>query len=77
MRQGHSAYISYLSVEELEQLNKDLSRMLTTLFRERMADPSKRPADSVPVELLLFSYPLAHPTDGDVETGESDEGTPG
>lgn len=72
-----SAYIFYLSVEELEQLNKDLSGMLTTLFRERMADPSKRPAGSVPVELLLFSYPLAHPTDGDVETGESDEGTPG
>jgi hypothetical protein len=47
-----SAYILFLTVEELEQLNKDLSAMLMPLFRERLADPSKRPAGSVPVELL-------------------------
>jgi hypothetical protein len=33
-------------------------------FRERLADPSQRPAGSVPVELLLFSYPVAHPEAG-------------
>lgn len=59
-----SAYILFLTVEELEQLGKDLSAMLMPLFRERLADPAKRPAGSVPVELLLFSYPIAHPAAG-------------
>jgi DNA-binding transcriptional ArsR family regulator len=71
-----SSYIFYLTVEELEQLNKDLSAMLMPLFLERMADPSKRPAGSVPVELLLFSYPIAHPAAGDAEAGHEDDGTP-
>ena len=59
-----SEYIFYLTVEELEQLNADLSAMLVPRFRERLADPSQRPAGSVPVELLLFSYPVAHPVAG-------------
>jgi predicted ArsR family transcriptional regulator len=58
---GDSEYIFYLTVEELERLNKDLSGMLQPLFRERMADPANRPVGSVPVELLLFSYPIAFP----------------
>jgi DNA-binding transcriptional ArsR family regulator len=71
-----SAYILFLTVEELEQLNKDLSAMLMPLFLERMADPSKRPAGSVPVELLLFSYPIAYPAAGHEKAADEDEGTP-
>jgi DNA-binding transcriptional ArsR family regulator len=67
-----SAYILFLTVEELEQLGKDLSAMLMPLFRERMADPSKRPAGSVPVELLLFSYPIAQPAAGHEKTADED-----
>jgi predicted ArsR family transcriptional regulator len=63
-----SAYVFYLTVEELEQLSKDLSARLQPLFQERMADPSKRPAGSVPVSLLLFSFPIEYPADA---------GTPG
>ena len=74
---GDSAFVFYLTVEELDQLNKGLSAMLMPLFRERRADPSKRPASSVPVELLLFSYPIAHPAAGDAEADPEDEGTPG
>jgi DNA-binding transcriptional ArsR family regulator len=59
-----SAYILFLTVEELERLKEDFSAMLMPLFLERMADPSKRPAGSVPVELLMFSYPTALPAAG-------------
>jgi DNA-binding transcriptional ArsR family regulator len=72
-----SAYVLFLTAEELEQLNKDLNAMLMPLFRERMADPSSRPAGSVPVEVLLFSYPIAHPGAGAAQAGDGDEGTPG
>jgi DNA-binding transcriptional ArsR family regulator len=59
-----SQYVFYLTVAELEQLNKDLSAMLLPLYRERLTDPSQRPAGAAPVELLLFSYPVAHPAAG-------------
>jgi predicted ArsR family transcriptional regulator len=39
-----SAYVFHLTIEELEQLTRDLTAILMPLFRERMADPSKRPA---------------------------------
>jgi DNA-binding transcriptional ArsR family regulator len=71
-----SSYIFFLTVDELEQLNKDLSAMLMPLFLERMADPSKRPAGSVPVELLLFSYPIAPTAAGDAEAGNEGDGAP-
>ena len=62
-----SEYLFYLTVAELEQLKADLSAMLVPRLRERLADPSLRPAGSVPVELLLFSYPVAHPAAGNEE----------
>ena len=72
-----SAYVFYLTIEELEQLTEDLTAILMPLFRERMADPSRRPAGSVPVQLLLFSYPIAHPEAAAAEPGHEDAGTPG
>ncbi len=72
-----SAYVFYLTVEELEQLTKDLTAKLMPLFKERMADPSKRPAGSVPVQLLLFSHPIAYPEPNDADAGHEDEETPG
>ncbi len=56
-----SEYLFYLTADELEQLNHDLAALLIPRFTERIADPSARPAGSVPVELLLFSYPIAPP----------------
>jgi hypothetical protein len=35
---------------------------------ERLADPSQRPPGSVPVELLLFAYPLELPKPGHEDT---------
>jgi hypothetical protein len=45
---------------------------LMPLFEKRMADPSQRPAGSVPVQLLLLSHPLAYP-----EAADEDERAPG
>ena len=58
---NNSEYVFYLTVEELEQLNAELADMLVPRFRERLARPELRPADAVPVEMLLFNYPIQHP----------------
>jgi predicted ArsR family transcriptional regulator len=58
---GDSEYIFYLTIEELEALNQELLDFLLPRFRDRLADPSRRPAASVPVEMLLFSYPMTLP----------------
>lgn len=58
---GDSEYLFYLTVEELEALNEELSALLLPRFRERLTDPASRPAGSVPVEMLVFSYPITPP----------------
>ena len=49
--------LAYVTPDEAEQLNADLLQVLDR-YRDRLEDPSRRPAESLPVELLLFSYPL-------------------
>jgi predicted transcriptional regulator len=61
---GDSEYVFYLTAEELEQLNQELLDMLRPRALERLTDPSKRPAGSMPVEMLMFSYPIALPEPG-------------
>jgi predicted ArsR family transcriptional regulator len=58
---SESEYVFYLTAEELKQLNDELLAMLRPRFLERLTDPSKRPPGSVPVEMLMFSYPLGLP----------------
>jgi DNA-binding transcriptional ArsR family regulator len=57
-------YILYLTADELEELRDELSDVLLRHF-DRLADPSKRPPGSLPVELLLFSYPMETPGAGE------------
>jgi DNA-binding transcriptional ArsR family regulator len=61
-----SQYAFYLTAEELEQLSGEMQELLVRWFGEgeRITDPSLRPAGSVPVELLLFAYPLEVPKPG-------------
>jgi predicted ArsR family transcriptional regulator len=66
----NSEYLFYLTVEELEQLTADLSALLMTRFHERLADAAARPAGSVPVEMLLFSYPIRLPAEA-AEPGDA------
>jgi DNA-binding transcriptional ArsR family regulator len=58
---GDGAFIFFLTAAELEELRQDLVAELMSRYPERMTDPSTRPADSVPVEMLVFSYPLELP----------------
>jgi len=54
-------YLFYLTADELMQLNREMLDMLLPRFRERLSDPSLRPAGSVPVEMLVFTFPIKPP----------------
>lgn len=45
---------------ELREVLADVMRIFDR-FRERIIDPTSRPADTVPVEVLTFAFPLKHP----------------
>jgi DNA-binding transcriptional ArsR family regulator len=63
---GDSQFLFYLTAEELEQLNDELGDLLMRWFRYegRLEDPAKRPPGSVPVEMMLASWPLEPPAAG-------------
>jgi DNA-binding MarR family transcriptional regulator len=58
---GNGEWILFLTPDELQQLNEELVEVIIPRFRERFTDPSKRPPGALPVEYLLFSYPIAVP----------------
>ena len=68
-----SEFLFFLTVEELEELNRQLHDVLMSWFDQgRASDPSQRPPGAVPVELLTFSYPLSRPeAAGTADAGES------
>jgi DNA-binding transcriptional ArsR family regulator len=54
-------FLFYLTAEELEELGHELDRLLLPRFVERVTDPARRPAGSVPVEMTLLAYPIRLP----------------
>jgi DNA-binding transcriptional ArsR family regulator len=58
-----SQYLFYLTPEELEQLGEELHAGLYARMHERLADPSKRPPGSLPVEMMLLTFPLSYPSE--------------
>ena len=72
---GDSEFLFYLTPEELTQLNHELMALLRPRFRDRMEDPAKRPPGTLPVEMLLLSYPVAAPGRGDAPAAGTAEGT--
>lgn len=61
----HSQYVCYLTVDELRQLNEELTAVLMPAFQrfqDRLTDPAARPPGSALVELLLRAYPTGLPT---------------
>ena len=67
-----SDYLTYVTAEELTQVNKELHAVLGR-FWERLKDPAKRPPGALPVETLLLSYPIEPPPDdsgAEPHTGE-------
>ena len=64
-------HVFFVTIEEIEELNREIEQLLLPRFRERLTDPSTRPADAVPMEMLVISYPMQHPgtPDGNPEAG--------
>jgi DNA-binding transcriptional ArsR family regulator len=66
-------WMLYLTASELEQLNGEVAAVIDLRLRERLTDPSKRPPGAIPVDYLLFSYPIGVPpaeSGGTPERGE-------
>jgi hypothetical protein len=38
-----------------------MAALLMPRYSERLSNPGLRPAGALPVELLLFAYPIRHP----------------
>jgi DNA-binding transcriptional ArsR family regulator len=59
-----SEYLFYLTAEELAQLGSELTEVLMRWrqLEGRLEDPARRPADSLPVEALIFSFPIEPPS---------------
>jgi hypothetical protein len=59
---GSSEFLLYVTPEELRATDEEITAILQR-FRDRIADPERRPAGSLPVEVLLFAYPVRTPED--------------
>ncbi len=59
---GGSQYLLHVSPAELRALDAEVTAILDR-YRERVADRALRPADSLPIEVLLFAYPVRPPAE--------------
>ncbi len=66
---GSSESVIYMTAPELEELNQELLALVLPRYRERLTDPSLRPPDALPVELLLLTYPIGPPPSRDAQPG--------
>jgi hypothetical protein len=57
---GSLESILHLTVGELQELQEEFASIFMR-FRGRLADPTLRPPDSLPVEVLLFGFPMRLP----------------
>jgi helix-turn-helix protein len=57
---GGSEFILHVTPAELRALDERITELLRS-YSDRLDDPAKRPAGSLPVEVLLFGYPLRLP----------------
>ena len=65
-----SEYVFFLTVAELDQLNHEVNALLTNRL---LADPSLRPPGSVPVEMLVMSWPMQLPDSDESDQPGQDE----
>jgi len=57
---GGSQALLHVTPEELKVIDEQIMAVIDR-YTDRSADPAKRPADSLPVEVLLFAYPVRPP----------------
>jgi DNA-binding transcriptional ArsR family regulator len=53
---GHSDSTVWATPDEVRELDARVLDLLRT-YHDRILDPSRRPADAIPVEFLLFAHP--------------------
>jgi DNA-binding transcriptional ArsR family regulator len=54
-----SEYILYMTPEEAREFGAEVERLYRR-FEDRLDHPERRPDGAMPIETLLFSYPLLH-----------------
>ena len=57
---GGSQALLHVTPEELTAIDEQIMAILDR-YQDRNTHPAKRPADSLPVEVLLFAYPVRSP----------------
>jgi Helix-turn-helix domain len=57
---GTSQFLLHVTPNELRALDAEITAILDR-WRDRMTDARLRPHDSLPVEVLLFAYPIRPP----------------
>ena len=57
---GGREFILHVSSDELRAVNAEITAIIDR-YRERLTDPALRPDDALPIEMLLFSYPVRLP----------------
>ena len=56
---GESEYIAYMTPDEAREFGAEVERLYRR-FEDRLDHPERRPEGAMPIEMLLFSYPLLH-----------------
>jgi hypothetical protein len=57
---GSSDFTLHVTPDELRSVDEEITAVLHR-YRDRIAHPERRPSDSLPIEVLLFAYPVAPP----------------
>jgi DNA-binding transcriptional ArsR family regulator len=57
---GGSQFLLHVSPDELRAVDEEITAILDR-YRERISNPNLRAPDSLPVEVLLFAYPVRPP----------------
>ena len=58
-----SEYVMWLTPAELNEISGELMQRLNDRHLARRLDPSQRPEGSLPVEILVYSHPMAPPAE--------------
>ena len=59
---GQSEYIAYMTPDEAREFGAEVERLYRR-FEDRLDHPERRPEGAMPIEMLLFNYPLLHLAD--------------
>ena len=56
---GQSEFISYMTLDEAREFGAEVERLYQR-FDDRVDHPERRPDGAMPIEMVLFNYPLLH-----------------